>query len=70
MRQKVKPYFLPVQLAKKDRQSLSFFGEKGNATPRLSWFLVWSSRFGGKALLCLQTQTHPAKSRVLLFAAP
>jgi hypothetical protein len=27
-RQKVKTYFLPVQTAKKDRQSLPFFGEK------------------------------------------
>jgi hypothetical protein len=28
MRQKVKPYFLPVQSAKKNRRSLPFFEEK------------------------------------------
>jgi hypothetical protein len=34
-RQKVKPYFLPVQSAKKNRRSLSFFGEK--ATQHQGW---------------------------------
>jgi hypothetical protein len=32
MRQKVKPYFLPVQSAKKNRQSLSFFGVRATQT--------------------------------------
>jgi hypothetical protein len=34
-RQKVKPYFLPVQSAKKSRQSPPFFGKK--ATQHQGW---------------------------------
>jgi hypothetical protein len=65
-RQKMKPYFLPVQTAKKDRQSLPFFGEKAREPqggPVLRCFLQ-----GLKAGFAhLQTQINPAKSRVLLF---
>jgi hypothetical protein len=47
VRQKVKTYFLPVQLAKKDRQSLPFFGEKATQPPRPRWFFVVFTRFEG-----------------------
>jgi hypothetical protein len=42
---------VPVWLAKKDKQSSSFFGEKTRQTLRADWFFVVFTRF--EARLCL-----------------
>jgi hypothetical protein len=65
--QKVKIYFLSVQRAKKDRQSLPFFGEKATQPQGQPGFLLFLH--GLKAgFACFQTQINPEKSRFLLFA--
>jgi hypothetical protein len=58
---------LTAHIAKKSRQSPPFFGGKSNATPQgrigLALFLL-----GLKVGFAhFQTQTNPAKSRILLF---
>jgi hypothetical protein len=50
-RQKINPYFLTVQTAKKDRQSLSFFGGKSKRTPGPDWFCVVFTEFEGRQSL-------------------
>jgi hypothetical protein len=60
-RQKVNPYFLPVQSAKKVRQSLPFFGKKTTQHQGRANLLLFFSWLEGKAT-CLQTQTYLSKS--------
>jgi hypothetical protein len=60
-RQKVKPYFLPVQSVKKVRQSLLFFGGKATQHQGRAKFSLFFSWFEGEAT-CLQTQTYLSKS--------
>jgi hypothetical protein len=49
---------LPVQTAKKDRQSLPFFGRKGNATPEPDWFGVVFTWFEGRLYFLTNTYTQ------------
>jgi hypothetical protein len=57
---------LPVQTAKKDRQSLPFFGGKATQPQsRTGLVLFLQGLKAGKAHF--QTQINPAKSQVLLF---
>jgi hypothetical protein len=65
-RQKVRTHFLPVQSAKKSRQSLPFFGVKATKTPGRAGFAL--GLHGLKpGFAWFQTQDKPAKSGILLF---
>jgi hypothetical protein len=64
LRQKVKTYFLPVQLATKGKQSPPFVGI--NPWKHRSVFPALFPQ-PGETAFCLVEQTNPAKSRVLLL---
>jgi hypothetical protein len=66
---KSEPRFLPGYSAKKGKQHLALLGDKGNESPDQSGFSLGFHDLRVKRLPCPQTQTYPAKSRVLLFAA-
>jgi hypothetical protein len=65
-RQKINPYFLPVQTAKKDRQSPPFLEGKAIEPQGRGGFALFLH--GLKVGFAhLQTQINPAKSRVFTF---
>jgi hypothetical protein len=68
-RQKVKPYFLPVQSAKKNRQSLPFFEEKATQHQGRANLLLFFSWLEGEAT-SLQTQTYLSKSSGYFLTLP